>query len=78
MCLAGSAFAAEPSKSTTSAAAKKPFAQAQRNKAKAKTKTKAPVKARVDTRPSFGKVAGLHDVSDELSLMSCVALVVDQ
>ena len=78
MCLAGSAFAAEPSKSTTSAAAKKPVAQAQRNKAKAKTKTKAPVKARVDTRPSFGKVAGLHDVSDELSLKSSVALVVDQ
>jgi D-alanyl-D-alanine endopeptidase (penicillin-binding protein 7) len=76
MCLAGSAFAAEPSKSTTSAAAKKPVAQAQRNKAKAKTK--APVKARVDTRPSFGKVAGLHDVSDELSLKSSVALVVDQ
>ena len=78
MCLAGTAFAAEPSKSTTSAAAKKPVAQAQRNKAKAKTKTKAPVKARVDTRPSFGKVAGLHDVSDELSLKSSVALVVDQ
>jgi D-alanyl-D-alanine endopeptidase (penicillin-binding protein 7) len=78
MCLAGSVMAAEPAKSTTAAAAKKPVAQAQRNKAKAKTKTKAPVKARVDTRPSFGKVAGLHDVSDELSLKSSVALVVDQ
>ena len=76
MCLAGSAFAAEPAKSTTTAATKKPLAQSQRNKAKAKTK--APVKARVDTRPSFGKVAGLHDVSDELSLKSSVALVVDQ
>lgn len=80
MCLAGSAFAAEPAKSTATAAAKKPVAQAQRNKANAKpkAKTKAPVKARVDTRPSFGKVAGLHDVSDELSLKSSVALVVDQ
>ena len=76
MCLAGSAFAAEPAKSTATAAANKPVAQAQRNKSKAKTK--APVKARVDTRPSFGKVAGLHDVSDELSLKSSVALVVDQ
>ena len=78
MCLAGSVFAAEPtkSKSTSAVAAKKPVAQAQRNKAKAKTK--APVKARVDTRPSFGKVAGLHAVSDELSLKSSVALVVDQ
>ena len=80
MCLASSAFAAEPAKSTATAAAKKPVAQAQRNKANAKpkAKTKAPVKARVDTRPSFGKVAGLHDVSDELSLKSSVALVVDQ
>jgi D-alanyl-D-alanine endopeptidase (penicillin-binding protein 7) len=80
MCLAGSAFAAEPAKSTATAAAKKPVAQAQRNKVnvKPKAKTKAPVKARVDTRPSFGKVAGLHDVSDELSLKSSVALVVDQ
>ena len=76
MCFAGSVFAAEPAKSTTTAATKKPLAQSQRNKAKAKTK--APVKARVDTRPSFGKVAGLHDVSDELSLKSSVALVVDQ
>ena len=76
MCLAGSVFAAEPAKSTSTVATKKPVAQAQRNKAKAKTK--APVKARVDTRPSFGKVAGLHAVSDELSLKSSVALVVDQ
>jgi D-alanyl-D-alanine endopeptidase (penicillin-binding protein 7) len=75
MCLAGSAFAAEPSKSTTSAAAKKPVAQAQRNKAKAKTKTKAPVKARVDTRPSFGKVAGLQNDSAVLPIASITKLM---
>jgi len=66
--------AAEPTKSATTTAAKKAVSQTQRQKAK----TKPPVKARVDTRPSFGKVAGLHQVSDELSLKSSVALVVDQ
>ncbi len=74
MCLAGGLHAAEPAKSTATPAAKKASATAQRSKAKAK----APVKARVDARPSFGKVAGLHEVSDELSLKSSVALVVDQ
>jgi len=65
------AQAAEPTKSSQSTT-KKAAVQAQRHKAK------TPVKARVDTRPSFGKVAGLHEVSDELSLKSSVALVVDQ
>lgn len=74
MCLAGGLHAAEPAKSTATPVAKKASATAQRSKAKAK----APVKARVDARPSFGKVAGLHEVSDELSLKSSVALVVDQ
>jgi len=74
MCLAGMVHAAEPTKSATTTAAKKAVSQTQRQKAK----TKPPVKARVDTRPSFGKVAGLHQVSDELSLKSSVALVVDQ
>ena len=71
MCLVAWAHAAEPAKQST-LAAKKATAQAHRSKAKSTPK------ARVDTRPSFGKVAGLHDVSDELSLKSSVALVVDQ
>ncbi|NBX55378.1 MAG: peptidase S11 [Betaproteobacteria bacterium] len=68
MAWAKAAESVKSSQSTT----KKAAVQAQRHKAK------TPVKARVDTRPSFGKVAGLHEVSDELSLKSSVALVVDQ
>src|SRR4051812_27048588 len=32
----------------------------------------------VDTRPSFGQLAGLHATSDQLDLKSSVALVIDQ
>ena len=43
----------------------------------------APIKARkvsaeVAPRPSYGQLAGLHAVSDELALKSSVAYVVDQ
>ena len=38
---------------------------------------RAPVRA-VAPRPSFGKLAGLHDLADPLDLQSSVALVVDQ
>ncbi|MEO8655633.1 MAG: D-alanyl-D-alanine endopeptidase [Ramlibacter sp.] len=34
--------------------------------------------ARVPARPSYGQIAGLHSVSDQLDLKSSVALVVDQ
>jgi D-alanyl-D-alanine endopeptidase (penicillin-binding protein 7) len=47
------------------------------NKAKRATK-RAPRKVVVPLRPSFGQLNGLHTVSDELSLRSAVALVVDQ
>ena len=41
---------------------------------------KSPVKARreIPVRPSFGQMAGLHGSSDELSLKSSVAYVIDQ
>jgi D-alanyl-D-alanine endopeptidase (penicillin-binding protein 7) len=40
---------------------------------------KAPLRvAKVDTKPSFGQLAGLHGNSDQLNLKSSVALVMDQ
>ena len=42
-----------------------------------KTK-KLRARAEAPTRPSFGKIAGLHGRSDELSLKSSVAYVIDQ
>ncbi len=43
-----------------------------RKKAKLRARVEAPV------RPSFGKIAGLHASTDELSLKSSVAYVIDQ
>lgn len=34
--------------------------------------------ARVPARPSYGQIAGLHSISDQLDLKSSVALVIDQ
>ena len=41
-------------------------------------KTKLRARAEVPVRPSFGQIAGLHGGSDELSLKSSVAYVIDQ
>ena len=43
-------------------------------------KKSSPVRARyvAPKRPSFGQIAGLHELSDELSLKSSVAYVIDQ
>jgi len=43
-----------------------------------KPKRKPARVAAVSARPSVGKLAGLHDTADELSLRSSVALVIDQ
>jgi D-alanyl-D-alanine endopeptidase (penicillin-binding protein 7) len=50
------------------------------NRAKAKSPVKRLVKQAViaPSRPSFGEVAGLHGVHDDLALKSSVALVIDQ
>ncbi len=61
--------------------AKKPAQPVRKMAAKA---LKQPIKARqvsqavAPPRPSFGQLAGLHQVSDELSLKSSVAYVIDQ
>jgi D-alanyl-D-alanine endopeptidase (penicillin-binding protein 7) len=48
-------------------------------KAKKATKKKlSRIKARVPKKPSYGQIAGLHQSSDELSLRSSVAYVIDQ
>jgi serine-type D-Ala-D-Ala endopeptidase (penicillin-binding protein 7) len=67
-----------PTKATSKA--KKPAQPVRKMAAKA---LKQPIKARqvaaeVAPRPSFGQLAGLHRVSDELSLKSSVAYVIDQ
>ena len=47
-------------------------------KSKAIKKKKARLKAKAPRKPSFGRMAGLHQSSDELSLRSSVAYVIDQ
>ena len=69
-------------------AVKKPAVSAQnapktaaKNTSTSKTAQKARKPARQqasDTRPSFGRIAGLHQGSDALDLRSSVALVIDQ
>ena len=49
--------------------------QASKSAPKARKVAKAKT---VDTRPSFGRVAGLHQSGDALDLKSSVALVIDQ
>ena len=44
----------------------------------AKKKSQLQARRTVPVRPSFGQLAGLHGSSDELSLKSSVAYVVDQ
>jgi len=68
--------------STTAKTKSKPKSAQPIRKVAAKT-LQTPVKARkvsheVAPRPSFGQLAGLHAVSDELALKSSVAYVIDQ
>jgi len=64
-----------------------PIAHAKSNQKTAKTsglktkvikKKKARLKAKAPSKPSYGRLAGLHQKSDELSLRSSVAYVIDQ
>ena len=64
----GSQASAKPSKAARSSKSTKPQRATKRSKRK--------VAAR--TRPSYGKLYGLHEVEDDLELKSSVALVVDQ
>lgn len=65
--------------STKATATRKAAAHARVARASAKT-ARMPARgvAFVPARPSFGQIAGLHEVSDPLALRSSVALVVDQ
>ena len=79
-------FAADNENTRKPVAAKKPVVSAQNTakpspKASAKNtqKPRKSVKQKsTDTRPSFGRVAGLHQGADFLDLRSSVALVIDQ
>ena len=70
-----SAFAADSDN------ARKPVTSSKASQQTAKTAPKARKVAKAkpaDTRPSFGRVAGLHQSGDALDLRSSVALVIDQ
>ncbi len=83
-----SSLAADNDTARKPIAAKKPAVSAQsaskttpKNTTTTKTAQKARKPARQlasDTRPSFGRIAGLHQGSDALDLRSSVALVIDQ
>jgi len=83
-----SSQAADNETSRKPMAVKKPAVSAQnapktaaKNTSTSKTAQKARKPARQqasDTRPSFGRIAGLHQGSDALDLRSSVALVIDQ
>ena len=83
-------FAADNENTRKPVAAKKPVVSAQ-NTAKASPKSSPKASAKntqkprksvkqkaTDTRPSFGRIAGLHQADDLLDLRSSVALVIDQ
>ena len=46
--------------------------------AKAKQRGRSIVRVAAPARPSYGKLAGLHEIQDDLDLRSSVALIVDQ
>ncbi|MBX9818381.1 MAG: D-alanyl-D-alanine endopeptidase [Burkholderiaceae bacterium] len=64
--------------SATQTVAKKSLAKKVAVKKTARPKTIRKVVAVVPPRPSYGQLAGLHGMQDELDLRSSVALVVDQ
>jgi len=70
-CTLGSAFAAQGSASDSQSGTK-------RKTSKTAYAAKRKQYVRIAAKPSYGLLAGLHDVRDELALKSSVALVVDQ
>jgi len=70
-------FAADSEVARKANSTGKNVAQQQANKPASKVRKVAKTKP-VDTRPSFGRVAGLHQSGDALDLRSSVALVIDQ
>ena len=71
-------YAADSEATRKAIASKKPVKKAQQTN-KQSTKVRKVAKAKPsDTRPSFGRVAGLHQADDVLDLRSSVALVIDQ
>ncbi len=70
-----SSFAADGEKARKPANSSKASQQAAKPAPKARKVAKAKP---VDTRPSYGRVAGLHQSGDALDLRSSVALVIDQ
>ena len=75
-------YAADSEATRKAMASKKPTKKAQQpskqaNKQSSKVRKVAKAKPS-DTRPSFGRVAGLHQSDDVLDLRSSVALVIDQ
>jgi D-alanyl-D-alanine endopeptidase (penicillin-binding protein 7) len=74
-----STYAADNDKARKQVASKKAVASTPKASAQNTSKPRKSVKQKAtDTRPSFGRIAGLHEGSDLLDLRSSVALVIDQ
>lgn len=69
---------AAPSKESVSSAKTASKKSGNKNSKKATTSKRRSVSAVAPVRPSYGQLAGLHQVNDPLDLKSSVALVVDQ
>src|SRR6185436_11910956 len=79
IAMAPSAVDAASHKSKTVAKRAAPYSGKRVYRSFAATKRHSVVRiAAVPTRPSYGQLAGLHSVQDQLELKSSVALVVDQ
>ena len=63
---------------TKSAASKKSVAARKRSQFVSGVRHKSVIYAAVPAKPSFGQIAGLHEMHDPLDLKSSVALVIDQ
>jgi len=73
------AAAAESSVERSAVSVKKtPTASRRVSRSFAVAKRRSVVRVAVPARPSYGQIAGLHSVSDQLDLKSSVALVIDQ
>lgn len=78
MLLPQTGAAAQPKKPQTGPVAKQALVKKAVVKKTARPKAIRKVVAVVQPKPSFGQLAGLHGMQDELDLRSSVALVVDQ
>jgi serine-type D-Ala-D-Ala endopeptidase (penicillin-binding protein 7) len=78
MLLPQTGATAQPQKQRTGPVAKQALVKKAVVKKTARPKAIRKVVAVVQPRPSFGQLAGLHGMQDELDLRSSVALVVDQ